>query len=129
VPERASKLALLCRWFRCICSPSRCARSGSMKSLCLAETAHNIAVRCPAFTGDKQSLIVSDTHGGMFSGSSDIGVAWRYVSVRLRQVGDILRVLDAKKLWSMRNKYATLRPTGWRSDPGRVVPAKCAPPF
>ncbi len=44
------------------------------------------------------------------------------------QVGDILRVLDAKKVWSLRNKYATLRPTGWRSDPGRVVPAKCVPP-
>ena len=45
------------------------------------------------------------------------------------QVGDILRVLDAKKVWSLRNKYATLRPTGWRSDPGSVVPAKCATPF
>ena len=47
-------------------------------------------------------------------------------NMRRGQVGDILRVLDAKKVWSLRNKYATLRPTGWRSDPGIVVPAKCA---
>ena len=60
--------------------------------------------------------------------------SWRTVQSELpdsrsciAQVGDIVRMLDAKKVWSLRNKYATLRPTGWRSDPGTVVPAKCGP--
>ena len=33
-------------------------------------------------------------------------------------------MLDAKKVWTLRNKYATLRPTGWRSEPGSAVPAR-----
>ena len=47
--------------------------------------------------------------------------------MRSYQVGDILRLLDARKVWSLRNKYAALRPTGWRSDPTTIVPAKCGP--
>ena len=37
------------------------------------------------------------------------------------QVADMVRLLDAKSVWALRNKYAQLRPTGWRSDPSVKV--------
>ena len=41
------------------------------------------------------------------------------------QVADIVRLLDAKEVWDLRNKYARLRPTGWRSDSAAKVPPRC----
>ena len=35
-----------------------------------------------------------------------------------------MRLLDAKSVWVLRNKYAQLRPTGWRSDPAVKVPPR-----
>ena len=41
------------------------------------------------------------------------------------QAADIVRLLDAKEVWVRRNKYALLRPTGWRSEPAVKVPPRC----
>ena len=47
--------------------------------------------------------------------------AWPFVV----QVADMVRLLDAKEVWDLRNKYARLRPTGWRSDSAAKVPPRC----
>ena len=41
------------------------------------------------------------------------------------QVADIVRLLDARAVWALRNKYALLRPTGWRSDLAVKVSPRC----
>ena len=43
------------------------------------------------------------------------------------QVADIARLADMASVWRLRAKYATVRPTGWRSDPSAAVQWRWAP--
>lgn len=41
-----------------------------------------------------------------------------------QQMCDLVRISDLFAVWDLRNRYAVLRPTGWRSDEHVVVPPR-----
>ncbi len=51
----------------------------------------------------------------------------RRVQLRLaaRQAAGAAALADRAALWALRSRYAALRPTGWRSQPGARVPWRC----
>ncbi len=51
----------------------------------------------------------------------------RRVQLRLaaRQAAGAAALADRAALWALRSRYAALRPTGWRSQPGTSVPWWC----
>jgi hypothetical protein len=51
----------------------------------------------------------------------------RRVQLRLaaRQAAGAAALADRAALWALRSRYAALRPTGWRSQPGACIPWRC----
>lgn len=41
-----------------------------------------------------------------------------------QQICDIVRLMDLLATWELRNRYAVLRPTGWRSNAAVAVPPR-----
>lgn len=48
------------------------------------------------------------------------------LTLHRKQAAGALALADRAAVWALRSRYAALRPSGWRSDPGVRVPWRCA---
>lgn len=66
----------------------------------------------------------SDKHTGVTRIGADAKVDRLQVQLHKEQISDMIFVQDQCAVWVLRNQYAALRPTGWRSTPDKLVPSR-----
>lgn len=68
--------------------------------------------------------ISTDKHSGFTHVGASVKVDRVQLQLHKSQISDVLRMQDQYAVWMLRNQYAVLRPTGWRSsaDNGSVTP-------
>ena len=66
----------------------------------------------------------SDKHTGVTHIGADAKVDRLQVQLHKEQISDMSFVQDQYAVWMLRNRYAALRPTGWRSTADKVVPSR-----
>lgn len=66
----------------------------------------------------------TDKRNGMTKFSTLVLMEGLQLQLDKQQICDVVRVMDLFVVWELRNRYAVLRPTGWRSDPDNLIPIR-----